>query len=121
LELTREARWAKLAPEDVIRKARIDPEEVTEKVNYRTTTDLANSIRECQVNVLRVAKSSINLRDTCQKDLKVAVATTFGMLEVLRTRADRTAAEANSKESRILKKEFQTARDSMTKEMALLR
>jgi len=76
-----------------------------------------NSVRECQVNVLRVAKSSMNLKGTCQRDLKIAAATTLGMLEVLRTRADRTATKANSEEIKILKKEFQIARDSMTKEM----
>jgi len=85
------------------------------------TADLANRVRECQVQILRVVKSSGNLKGTCQRDLKTAADTTLGLFEVLRTRADRTAAEANTEEIRVLKKEFREAKENMAKEMALLR
>jgi len=47
LELAREEKWAKLAPEEVIRKARIWPKNITEKAVDDPMADLDNLMREC--------------------------------------------------------------------------
>jgi len=121
LELANEERWRRLAPEEVIRKSEINPEEITARAVEDPTADLANRVRESQVQVLRVVKASKNLKGTCQRDLKLAAANTLDILEVLRNRTDRTAEQANAEEIRLLRRSLEETKASMAKEMAVMR
>jgi len=121
LELANEEKWSKIAPEEVIRKSEINPEEITARAVEDPTADLANRVRESQVQVLRVVKASRNFKGTCQRELKLAAANTLGILEVLRTRADRTAEQANAEEIKLLKRSLEETRKSMAKELTIMR
>jgi len=50
----------------------------------------------------------------------LAAANTLGILEVLRTRADRTAEQPNAEEIRLLKRSLEETRKSMAKELAII-
>jgi len=121
LELVNEEKWMKLAPEEVIRKSDINPEEITARAVEDPTADLTNRIKESQIQVLRVVKASRNLKGTCQRDLKLATANTLGILEVLRTRTDRTAEQANTEEIKLLKRSLEETKSSMAREMTTIR
>jgi len=86
-----------LAPDAILRKTKIRSEDIAVKAADDPTADLTSRVRECQVQVLRIMKTSGNLKGTFQPDLKAIAATMLGLLEVLKTRADRSA-QANSKE-----------------------
>jgi len=47
------------APDEVIRKSEINPELITARAVEDPTADLANRVRESQVQILRVVKAEI--------------------------------------------------------------
>jgi len=57
---------------DILRRARLDPEDKMEEASLALTADLANEMRKAQAEIIRVAKVNSNLKGPLQRALKVA-------------------------------------------------
>jgi len=79
------------------------------------TADLVSVAREYLAEVVRISKTSSNLKGTYQKTLKDAAKQTLGIVEVLRTKADRTPEENSSAEMKRLREEQEKLRRSVEK------
>jgi len=91
----------------ILKGSRLDPDSDAEKLAHNPTSDIASRIREAQAEVVRISKVSSNLKGDLQRALRVAASLTLGAIEVLRTRADKTAKKTGQEEVRGL-----TAKDS---------
>jgi len=91
----------------ILKRTKLDPEEELERALYAPTADLASEMRKAQAKVVRIAKVSSNLKGPLQRALKAAASITLAGLEILRTRADKTAEETRSEESRIMRAQIQ--------------
>jgi len=99
MRIERKKLLCKLSHEDIMKRGKFNIEKAVEKAEEAPTAHLAVQSREMMVNVIRMANSAGNLRGDYQRNLQVAAGQTIAMVEVLRTRADRTAEEAQSEGS----------------------
>jgi len=66
LRLDREKKWA-LSAAEVLKAARINEEECIEEAERNPTGDLASVAREYMAEVVRISKTSSNLKETYQR------------------------------------------------------
>lgn len=98
LRLAREELIRSLSSSQLLQKAKIDIDKLKEEVEDRPLDDFMRRVHECQQEILRIAKTSSNLKGTYQKALRMAFAATLGCTEVLRDRVERSKEDANSEE-----------------------
>jgi len=99
---------------DILKKARLDPEDKMDEASLAPTAVLANDIREAQAEIVRISKVSSNLKGTFQKALKAAASITLTGLEILRTRADTTAERTGSEEMRKMREQSEKLREKLS-------
>jgi len=97
----------------VILTSKVNTEEVTPRRRRRTLLPIISKIREMQAEVLRVAKSSTNLRRTHQNLLNIAAGYTVGLIDALRIRIDRIQDISGQEEIQALKREQESLRKNM--------
>jgi len=90
----------------ILRKAKMDPEDVADQQKLAPTGDVASKVREAAAEVVRIAKISSNLQGPLQRALKVAASNIMGLTDILRTRADGTAELTGSEELRQLREQI---------------
>jgi len=117
LRLEREAQALNMADTlQILRKANLDSETTAEEASLIPMADIASRIREAQAEIVRVAKSSSNIKGDLQRVLKVSASLTMGLVDVLRTRADQTGERIGSEETRRLREQVERlgrAQDAM--------
>lgn len=98
-----------------------DMETALEEMANSPSADVANRSRECMAEVMRVVKSSKNLKGTSVKTLKHAAVVGAASIEVLHTRVDKNETDneafrqvkALRKELDSVKRDAQTAREEV--------
>lgn len=98
-------------------------EDMREELEHAPTEDVAQRVRQSMAQVLRIAKSSRNLKGTAAKVLKTAVVVGSASAEVLRLRADSEVSEGNAlgevrtlrRELELVKREARTAKEEAAK------
>jgi len=92
---------------DILRKARLDPDDRMDEASLAPTADLASKIREAQAEVVRISKVSSNIKGNLQRALKKSASITLTGLEILRTRADKNAERTGSEELRRMREQLE--------------
>lgn len=87
----------------IFSKVETDLEEAMGEMSDTPTADIAQQARECMAEVIKVAKSSRNLKGGYVKILKHAAVLGSVSTEVLRTRADNASGSDNGSNSDTLK------------------
>lgn len=92
----------------IFSKLERDLEEAVSEMSDTPTADIASQARECMAGVLKVAKSSRNLKGGFVKILKHAAVMGSASAEVLRTRADSNGTDDDAlRQVKALKREFE--------------
>jgi len=110
LKLLYEEKIARLTGKEIFQTSKINTEEVAAEAEQNPIPDITSRIREHQANVLRVAKSSANLKGTHQNLLNQSAGYTVGFIEALRTKMDATQGVADWEKIKSLKTEQENFR-----------
>jgi len=108
-----EEKILRMTGKEMMEATKMKEEDLRTEMEHQPTGDLVNRLREAQMSILQVEKSSGNLKGTHQSALKVAAITTLAILETLRNRADGNGSEEvkilqrRQKESEELLKDMQ--------------
>lgn len=102
-------------------------EDMREELEHAPTEDVAQQVRQSMAQVLRIAKSSKNLKGPAVKVLKTAAVVGSASAEVLRLRADREVSESNAlgevralrRELKLVKREARTAKEEAARANAV--
>lgn len=121
LQLEREAALRGLDKEALLKDAKINIEKVKEGMEDDPTEELADKVSRCSLEVIRIAKTSSNLKGTYQKSLKIAAATSLSCVELLKERASKNQEGSNADEIKILRKEVSALRSRLENEVELER
>ncbi|KYN13156.1 hypothetical protein ALC57_14664 [Trachymyrmex cornetzi] len=93
-------------------KSKINLDKYIEEVEDHSSGEIAKKVEDYMMEVIRIAKTSGNLKGTYQKSLKLSAAATLGCLQVLQGRAERSTDEATSGEIALLKRKISDTRKS---------
>jgi len=115
LRLEQEERTMKLTNREIIKMNKIDLETVAAAEEHNPTADIVNRLRELQVDILKVARTSGNLKGGY---LKKSAGWILGLIEVLRTRLDRSAEENRSEELKALQRDQEKFQKDTERQMA---
>ncbi|XP_018378082.1 PREDICTED: protein IWS1 homolog [Trachymyrmex cornetzi] len=117
LRLDREKIIREYSSCELFKKAKINLEKIKEEMEDKSIEELATKVSDNLTEVLRVAKSSSNLKGTFQKSLRIAAASSMGIFEVLKDKAMRSKEEAKSAEIKSLKREIAKIKAKMEEEV----
>ncbi|XP_018377659.1 PREDICTED: calponin homology domain-containing protein DDB_G0272472-like [Trachymyrmex cornetzi] len=117
LNLDREKLVREYGDADLFKKARIDMAKVKESLEEKSIEELMKQANDNCAEVLRIARSSSNLKGTFQKSLKVAAATSLGIVDILKEKTTLSKEEAKSLEIRSLRKEISRLKLKMEDEI----
>ncbi|XP_018404617.1 PREDICTED: uncharacterized protein LOC108781200 [Cyphomyrmex costatus] len=95
---------------ELFKKSRINLNEIKSKLEDISSEELVRRGSSNMDEVVRIARSSSNLKGTLQKGLKTSAAVTYGILAVLRERMSLSQDESHLEEIRVLKKEVSSLR-----------
>lgn len=120
-ELEEEKIIRSMSTGQIFSKVETAVEKAVEEMENTPTADVANQARKCMAEVLKVAKSSKNLKGGYVRILKQAAVVGAASVEVLRTRADSSESDSDPLRQlkvmrRVLdsvKREAQTAREEV--------
>jgi len=87
-KLMHEEAILRMTGKEMVEASRTEPDKYAEEAENQPTADIINRLREAQINVLRVQRSSSNLKGEHQGTLKASANMTLGFIEALRTRTD---------------------------------
>jgi len=118
LKLENEERIMRLTSSEIVKMTKINPEKVMDIEEHNPTADIINRLRELQVEVLKVARTSSNHKGQYQGQLKKSAEWTMGLIEILRTRLDRSVEESRSEEMKALKSEQEILRKETERKIA---
>ncbi|XP_018358986.1 PREDICTED: uncharacterized protein LOC108758489 [Trachymyrmex cornetzi] len=110
LQLDREKIIREYSNKELFKKAKINIEGIKEQMEELTNEELAEKVQDNLIEVLKIARTSNNLKGTYQKSLKMAAAASMGILQIFKDRATLSKEEARSEEVRALKREVATLR-----------
>lgn len=105
LQLDREKIIRDYSDKELFKKARINLEGIKEQMEDMSNEELAERAHSNLTEVIRIARSSSNLKGTFQKSLRVAAASSLGIMAILKDRATLSKEEAQAEEVKILKRE----------------
>jgi len=107
IQLEREQQNFELAEAlELLKKGHLFPEETAEET--APTADIANEAqRKAQAEVVRISKTSSNLKGDLQRALRVNASLTMGLVDVLRTRAESTGERTGEEEVRRLREQVE--------------
>jgi len=88
IKLMHEKKVMSLTGREMLETLKIDPEKYKTEAEHQPTADIFNKLREAQMHIIQVQKSSGNLKGGQQNALKVNATLTLGYIEALRTRMD---------------------------------
>lgn len=121
LQLKREDMIRQLSDKQLLQKSKVNLDKYMEEAEDQPSGEISQKAEQCMLEIMRIAKTSSNLKGTYQKSLKLAAAATIGGLRVLQTRAEKTRDEATSEEIGMLKKEIASIKAKLCGELELER
>jgi len=111
-KLMHEEAILRMTGKEMVEASGTEPSRFAEEAENLPTADLINSLREAQTHILRVQRSSSNLKGEHQGALKASTNMTLGYLKALRTRMD---GSANNAEMEILREKQKEQKESLRK------
>ncbi|XP_018404618.1 PREDICTED: uncharacterized protein LOC108781203 [Cyphomyrmex costatus] len=102
---------------ELLKKAKINVEEIKSKVDHFSKEELVRRANANMEEVLRIARSSTNLKGSFQGGLKTAAAVTLGIISVLKDRVSMSQEEVHLEEVRSLKREVNVLRQKLETEV----
>jgi len=109
LRLIHEEKILRLTGKEMVESLGTEPEKYAAEAEHQPTADIINRLRETQVHILQVQRTSGNLKGSHQGALKVNASLTLGLIEALRTRIDENT------EVEILRKKQEEQEESFKK------
>lgn len=106
LQLDRERIIREYSNSELFKKSKINLDRIKEQMEELTNEELAEKANGNLTEVLRIARSSNNLKGTFQKSLRLAAASSIGIVEVFKDRTTLSREDAQSEEVRSLKREI---------------
>ncbi|XP_018370164.1 PREDICTED: micronuclear linker histone polyprotein-like [Trachymyrmex cornetzi] len=117
LQLDREKLIREYSEVELFKKAKIDMVKVREQLEENSIDELITKASGNCAEVLRIARTSSNLKGTFQKSLKLAAATSLGIAEILKEKMSLSKEEAKSQEIKSLKREISRIKLKMEEEI----
>lgn len=118
LQLSREEAARNMSVDQLIKIGRIDMYKKIEEMEKKPDAEIAKKMEDCQAEVLKIARTSANLKGTYQKALKGAAVTTLAGLQVINERVERMRSNAISAEIEALRNELAELRTRLEGEQA---
>ncbi|XP_018367002.1 PREDICTED: glutamic acid-rich protein-like [Trachymyrmex cornetzi] len=117
LQLDREKIIREYSEAELFKKAKVNMVKVKEQLGENSIEELISKASENCTEVLRIARTSSNLKGTFQKSLKIAAATSLGIAEILKDKATLSKEEAKAQEIKSLNREISRMKARMDEEI----